>query len=111
MWEHFYGHPTGTRRSTWQSIENVTWFGCSTPCFDLVQVRPIAEDEMFRVLRTGKRKSEYSLVLCSLFYHMFLIHSIVFASVVNAFEDIPYFSPCTIRHVDSSSLYEDVINF
>lgn len=41
-----------------QSIENLTWFGCSTPCFDLVQVRPIAEDEMFRVLRTGKRKSE-----------------------------------------------------
>ena len=25
----------------------------------LFQVRPVAEDEMFKVLRTGKRKSEY----------------------------------------------------
>lgn len=92
-----------------KSIENVTWFGCSTPCFDLVQVRPIAEDEMFRVLRTGKRKSEYFQFLCSLFHYMFL--SIVSALVVNAFEDILHYSPYTIRHADSSPSYEDVINF
>ena len=94
-----------------KSIENVTWFGCSTPCFDLVQVRPIAEDEMFRVLRTGKRKSEYFQFLCSLFHHMFLTHSIVSALLVNAFEDILHFSLYTIRRADSSPSHEDVINF
>ena len=26
----------------------------------LLQVRPVAEDEMFKVLRTGKRKSKFS---------------------------------------------------
>lgn len=28
----------------------------------LFQVRPVAEDEMFKVLRTGKRKSKYSMI-------------------------------------------------
>lgn len=38
------------------------------------QVRPVAEDEMFRVIRSGKRKSKY--YPCSLFFsfsHRFLV--------------------------------------
>lgn len=52
---------------------NVIFVSISVPlvmlfqrCFWYIvsQVRPIAEDEMFRVLRTGKRKSKFLLYPC-----------------------------------------------
>lgn len=47
-----------------------------------LQVRPVAEDEMFKVVRTGKRKSKYHIYLSKVniqlrFFNFFVLFTLL----------------------------------
>lgn len=55
----------------WSVYFSMAWVGSKFLSWQLnrhllFQVRPVAEDEMFRVIRSGKRKSMYPLIILSL---------------------------------------------
>lgn len=64
----------------------------------LVQVRPIAEDEMFRVLRTGKRKSESRPVSVQFVLSKCCMFVVVLPSIRSKCECISGLFPGTSRY-------------
>lgn len=64
-----FAFPLGRKRAGEAGGDLPLWVITSMFDFSFPQVRPVAEDEMFKVVRTGKRKSKY-YIYCFWYYEI-----------------------------------------
>lgn len=90
-----FAFPLGRKRAGEAGGDLPLWVIMYMFDFSFPQVRPVAEDEMFKVVRTGKRKSKY-YIYCFWYYEMsvtWLKHVICYIQLLNYMIAI-YFSWC-----------------